>query len=76
VQAVRVKVDGLVVKGGGSAFGYTLDEPSQGRVAVRLALGAGIRWCAEAPAAAGQDGVDRFVGERDAPAPAFCPPTP
>jgi hypothetical protein len=73
---VRVKVDGIVVRGRGAGWGYTLDEPAQGRVAVRLALGVGTRWCAEAPAAGTRDGVDRFIGQRNAPPPLFCPATP
>jgi hypothetical protein len=76
ISGVRLRTDGLVVKGGGGAFGYTLDEPSQGRVAVRLTLGSGIRWCADAPATAGADQVDRFIGVRNSPPPDFCPPTP
>jgi hypothetical protein len=74
ISGVRVRFDGIVVKGGGSAFAYSLDEPSQERVAVRLTLGIGIRWCAEAPAATDQ--TDRFIGQRDAAPPTFCPPMP
>jgi YVTN family beta-propeller protein len=74
ISGVVVRFDGIVVKGGGSTFGYSLDEVTQERVAVRLTLGSGIRWCAEAPAAI--DRTDRFVGQRDAAPPAFCPPMP
>jgi hypothetical protein len=78
ISGARVETDGIVIKGGGSAFGYSLDEAVQERVAVRLTLGAGIRWCTEVPAAAGagSDRPDRFVGQRDTPRPAGCPMTP
>src|SRR5262249_55956869 len=48
---------------------------SQRAVAVRLTLGTGVRWCAEAvPSRPGDDRVDRFSGS-GAP-PGFCPPPP
>ena len=42
ISRVRVRTDRLVVAGGGAGFGYTLDEPRQGRLALRLALGAAL----------------------------------
>ena len=45
----EVQADKIVVKGGRATFGYTLDEPSQGRVAVRVVLGGNVGWCADAP---------------------------
>ena len=45
--AVLVKSDRIVVRGGEGAWGYTLDEAAQGRVAVRLRLGTDPGWCTE-----------------------------
>jgi hypothetical protein len=66
------------VKGGKAGWGYTLDQPSQGTVAVRLTLGADRPWCAAAPAKGGpaNDTVGRFVAQRNTPPPASCPPVP
>ncbi len=84
VQVVILK-DGLVkIKAGKSNFDYTLDEPKQGRMAVRLTLGTGVDWCAEAqakqkgsPASTDKfDKVDKFQSEKNAPAPAGCPVPP
>jgi hypothetical protein len=84
VKSVKVKDDLIAVKGGGVGFAYTLNEPSQGRMAVRLQLGTGTPWCADAPAKATgtppstekTDTVDRFRGAPRTPAPAVCPPLP
>ncbi len=75
VSAVRVNGDLLKVRGGGGQWAYTLDEPAQGRVAVRLRLGTGVQWCAEAPAktsgsppsTARHDTVGRFTAAPGAP---------
>ena len=83
VSSVVVETDKITVKGGKSAFGYTLNEPQQGSVGVRLLLGPG-GWCAEAPAKTSgnppsttrNDTVDKFVGEPKSPAPAMCPALP
>ena len=77
ISSVQVRLDGLVVKGGRSGWTYTLDEPSQGGVALRLQLATGARWCAVAApkgTKASNDRVDHFVGVGAAPA--FCPPRP
>jgi hypothetical protein len=77
ISSVQVRADGLGVKGGRSGWIYTLDEPSQGQVALRLQLGSGARWCAVAAAKgmkASNDRVDRFVGVGATPV--FCPPRP
>src|SRR5262249_16926179 len=77
ISSVQVHADRLVVTGGRSGWTYTLDEPSEGGVALRLPLGTGGRWCAVATAKGAKpsnDGVDRFVGVGAAPA--FCPPRP
>ena len=67
----------LLLKG---AFDYSLDEPAQGAVAVRLTF-AGGGWCAAAsakvsgspPSTAASDRPGRFIGTKNAPAPASCP---
>jgi hypothetical protein len=81
VQKVTVKADRITVKGGDSGLGYSLDEPRQGTLAVRLQLGAASPWCAEAPAKASGtpattarfDAVDGFTGARRTPPPDQCP---
>jgi DNA-binding beta-propeller fold protein YncE len=73
--SVVVKRDQITVRGGRAGFGYTLDEAAQGRVAVRLTVGNGVRWCAAAaPARSADDHRDRFKGT-GAP-PEFCPTRP
>jgi hypothetical protein len=84
ITRVIVKADQLLVRGGKSNWGYTLDEPSQGRIAVRLTLGGSATWCSDAPAkakgnppsTASNDRVDRFTAQTRTPAPASCPPLP
>ncbi len=84
IQSVVVKSDSITLRGGKAAWGYTLDEPRQGQVALRLTLGSGVTFCAEAPAklsgrppsAARHDRVDKFDGARNAPAPVDCPVAP
>src|SRR5262245_16840737 len=71
--AALVIADKLKVNVKGAGFDYSLDEMSQGAVAVRLTLGGG-GWCAAA--AAKNDLPGRFVGQKNAPAPASCPPEP
>jgi hypothetical protein len=66
----KVSADKLSVKAKGAAWGYTLDETSQGAIAVQLRLGSGVAWCASALAKASgnrrrrlpNDRMDRFVG--------------
>ncbi len=84
VSSVVLKTDSLVIHGGRMNWTYTLDEPAQGRVAVRLALNDGAGWCAEAPAklsgsppsSANADRVDKFIAQPSTPPPASCPPLP
>ena len=78
ITNVSVRRDRITLKGGKAGFGYTLDEPSQGAIAVRLALGAGRPWCAAAPPKAGStnDTVGRFVAAPKTPPPTSCPPLP
>jgi YVTN family beta-propeller protein len=83
ISSITVKADSISVSGGKSNWTYTLNEPQQGKVAVRLQLGNALPWCAEAPAKASgsppstakNDKVDKFTGAKS-PAPASCPPTP
>jgi hypothetical protein len=78
ILKVYVRPYKLYVRGGGGGWGYTLDEPSQGRIAVRLKLGTGIEWCADAPPhlpAASYDHQDRFQSGK-APPPSPCPALP
>ena len=84
VTRILIRGNLIRVRGGRSSWSYTLDEPSQGRIAVRLTMGSGFRWCADSPArtsgsppsTATNDRVDRFSGAHGAPAPAVCPAVP
>ena len=73
IHTVTVRADRISVKGGKAAWTYTLDEPAQGSIALRLTLGTDRPWCAEAPGAV--DIVNEFVAVRDA-LPTSCPPLP
>jgi hypothetical protein len=74
IRSAIVRPDGISVKGGNAAWPFTLDEPSQGRIAVALALGSARPWCAEAPARAGasNDVPGRFVAQPNTPPPSTC----
>src|SRR4029450_1802710 len=52
IATVVVKADSITIKGGKAAWTYSLDEPAQGRVAVRLRLALPDALCAHAPARA------------------------
>jgi hypothetical protein len=73
VSSVIVKNDSIKVKGGKAGWMYTLDEPMQGRIAVRLTLGSARPWCADAPGKSDRPGT--FVAEKTA-APSVCPVVP
>jgi hypothetical protein len=81
VRNVTVANDRISIAGGGSAWPFTLDEPRQGTLAVRLDLGTGVSWCAAAPAraigsppsTARNDARERFIGQAKAPPPEQCP---
>jgi len=74
-----LKPNQISFKGGKDAWAYTLDEPSQGRVAAAMFIG-NTFWCADAPAKASgnppstakNDRVDKFVAAPNTPAPPFC----
>jgi len=78
ITSVTVRTDRISLKGGTAAFGYSLAGAPQGRIALRLGLGAGRPWCADVPAAsrASSDTPTRFVGQPQTPPPAVCPPVP
>ena len=63
--------------GGGALFGYTLDEPAQRRIVVRLTIGSAVDWCAEAVADGthARDEPGRFVVRKARPA-VDCPAPP
>jgi hypothetical protein len=71
VKLITIRNDKLLVKGGRDLFAYSLDEPSQGRIALRLTLGTDAQWCAEATGR--QDEVDEFIAVVNTPTPAICP---
>ncbi|MBU6283088.1 hypothetical protein KGQ64_12670, partial [bacterium] len=79
IRSALLRAGSFRFEGGGAAWGYSLDEPSQGRVAVRVAVGATLRLCADAgPAPAGTspaltDGPGSFRADRGQPAPPACP---
>jgi hypothetical protein len=84
VSKVTLRADSISVKGGKANWTYTLDEPAQDEVAVRLQLGSAPVWCAEAqakasgnpPSTATNDKPGRFVGARSGPPFGSCPATP
>ena len=84
ITRVTLRGNLIKIRGGKSSWAYTLNEPSQGRIALRLTMGNQFRWCTDAPAkmsgnppsTASNDKVDKFVGARRTPAPATCPPLP
>ncbi len=78
VTRIVVKTDTIRVTAGKDDWLYTLDEPSQGRIAVRLRFGTSVQWCADVPPRAGSvnDRSDHFRGEPKTAAPAACPPVP
>jgi YVTN family beta-propeller protein len=74
-SATITRAGKLSLTGKGPAWLYTLNEPAQGTVAVRLQLGAGAVWCTVFPAGSA-DAIDEFIGARNLPIPASCPPLP
>jgi hypothetical protein len=76
VRKVVVKADQLTVTARGAGFGYSLDEPSQGAIAVRVTAGGVTTWCGLSMPRPGLDVQDKFTGITDAPAPAVCPAVP
>jgi hypothetical protein len=79
ITRATLKQDQISFKGGKAAWGYTLNEASQGRVAAVFVVG-NTYYCSDAPAkatgnppsTAGNDKVDKFVAQPNSPAPFFC----
>lgn len=72
VSKLVMKADLVSVRAGGAGFGYSLDEPQQGRVGLRLTLG-GTEWCTDAPAKSARDDVPgKFTATPKTPAPTTC----
>jgi hypothetical protein len=76
VRRITVKADRLSIGAGKRNWGYTLDEATQGSVAVRLQMGSGVTWCAQG----GQPGFlprrdvpDRFIATSRTLPPVVCP---
>jgi len=71
-------------QGGKANWGYTLNQPSQGRIAVRPQLGTNATWCADAlaktsgnpPSTASNDHVDKFTAQPRTAPPSRCPALP
>jgi hypothetical protein len=84
ITRVTLRPNSIRIRGGKSNWTYTLNEASQGRIAVRFTMGSAFRWCADSPAkasgnpptTASNDKVDKFVGARRTPPPAVCPALP
>jgi DNA-binding beta-propeller fold protein YncE len=75
ITRATFKQDQIAFKGGKAGWPYTLDEPSQGRVAAAFILNNTTFYCADAPAkvpASSNDKIDKFVAEPNTPAPPFC----
>ena len=79
VARITLGRDRLAIRAVGAAFAYTLNEPSQGSIAIRLTLGPDVlTFCAEGGGALppGVDVQDRFTAVRNTPPPATCPAVP
>lgn len=84
ITKVYVKRHKVSIRGGKLAWGYTLDEPSQGTIAVRLTLGTGVTYCTDAvprtsgtpPSSAKFDRPGKFQAKRLQLAPETCPALP
>lgn len=79
VWKVYVKGPKISVRGGKNLWPYTLDEASQGAIAVRLTLGSDLTWCSvalPAPPTSENDQPNKFRALRLQPAPDDCPPLP
>lgn len=76
VYKIFIKREKITIRGGRGAWGYTLDEASQGKLALTLTLGTGDTWCIEAVPrlpASNFDRRDRFLAKTNTPPPAVCP---
>jgi hypothetical protein len=75
IRHATVKHHRIVIRGGRRSFTYTLDEPAQESIVLRLTLGSGTTWCAEGGRVplARRDRPGRFEAAADTPAPPACP---
>lgn len=84
IWRVKLKAPAITVQGGKAEWGYSLDEPSQGLLAVRLTLGSAITWCGvpraetrgNPPSSERFDRRDLYRAERRGAPPDACPPLP
>ncbi len=84
VTRVTLLFDRLGVVGGGVQLTYSLDEPAQGSVALRLQLGAQRPWCVNVPAktsgsppsTTASDHPGKFLGQKVTIPTAVCPTAP
>jgi hypothetical protein len=80
-QRVKLKNGNLSASCRGAELGFSLDEPQQGALALRLELGSGTAFCtlfggavkADYGVGFGRGGKKGTFTSRDAPAPASCP---
>ena len=76
IAKLTIKTDQLRVSGGGIDFGYSIDEATQGSVAVRVRTGVtGTLWCADATGPR-VDRVGSFQATPKTAAPGVCPTLP
>jgi len=84
ISSIKVQSNRVQLKGGRASWTYTLNEPSQRRIGLRLALGGDRPWCATAlakvsgnpPTSAKSDRAGLFTAQPKMAAPLACPPTP
>ena len=79
IQKIYVKRDKITIRGGNAPWTYTLDEPSQGAIAVQLTLGTWDTWCSVGVPrypAANYDRPGRFIAQMNTPPVDTCPATP
>jgi hypothetical protein len=84
ITKIWLRDNKLTVRGGKAAWGYSLDEPSQGALAARLTFGTAVTWCTvvhpyapgDPPSSEKFDRVDLFRGDRSGVPPDECPPVP
>lgn len=79
VASIMLAPDRISLRASGAGWTYTLDEPRQERIALRLDVGAS-GWCGDAPArpagnppsTSASDAPGRFVAQSKSPPPAVC----
>ncbi len=84
ISTVVVEHDRITVRGGNSGWGYSLNEATQGQVALRLQLGNDPGWCTATsaalsgnpPSTAKSDRPGLFNARQGGAAPASCPALP